>query len=183
MRKLIASQLMTLDGFFEGPNGEFVPPPWNSQLEQYGVDLLTREVDTILYGRRTFEFMRAYWPTANPEEQPVAIQMNALPKAVVSTTLPEDPGWNARVIRDVTTGIAALKRMPGKSIVLYGSATLMAALVKQDLIDEYVFMLNPILLGAGAPLFRGEHARLPLRHVSTQTCDNGVLLVRYARDR
>jgi hypothetical protein len=52
MRALIASQLMTLDGFFEGPNHELVPPPWNGQLEQYGVDMLSREVDTILYGRR-----------------------------------------------------------------------------------------------------------------------------------
>jgi dihydrofolate reductase len=183
MRSLIASQLMTLDGFFEGPNGEFVPPPWNHQLDQYGVDLLTREVDTILYGRRTFEFMRAYWPTANPEEQPVATSMNALPKVVVSTTLPADPGWNARVVRSVTDDIAALKREPGKSIVLYGSATLMEALVKHDLIDEYVFMVNPMILGGGKPLFRGEHARLPLRHVSTLTCDNGVLLVRYTRAR
>jgi dihydrofolate reductase len=184
MRSLIASQLMTLDGFFEGPNGEFVPPPWNHQLDQYGDDMLTREVDTILYGRRTFEFMRSYWTTADPEKQPVTTQqMNALPKVVVSRTLPEDPGWNARTVRDVATDIAALKREPGKSIVLYGSATLMAALVQHDLIDEYAFVLNPMILGAGSRLFRGEHARLPLRHVSTLTCDNGVLLVRYTRDR
>lgn len=182
MRRLIASQLVSLDGMFEGPNRELVPPPWNDQLEQYGVHMLRDECDTILYGRVTFEFMRAYWVTADAGEQPVATYMNAHPKVVASRTLSDDPGWNARVIRDVVPEVTALKRAPGKHIVLYGSAELMATLVAADLIDDYVFMVNPIILGAGVPLFRGG-PRLPLQHVSTTTCDNGVLLVRYRRDR
>jgi dihydrofolate reductase len=183
MRTLIASQLMTLDGMFEGPNHEFVPPPWNAELEQYGVDMLTKEADTILYGRVTYEYMKAYWPNADVEKQPVAKYMNALPKVVVSRTLPADPGWNTRVISDhVAEEIEALKRAPGKKIVLYGSGKLMATLVAHDLIDEYVFMINPLIMGGGAPLFRGG-PRQPLKHLSTTTCDNGVLLVRYLRDR
>jgi dihydrofolate reductase len=181
VRSLVASQLMTLDGYFEGPNGEFVSPPWNAQLEQYGVDMLSKEADTILYGRTTWQFMKAYWPSANVDEQPVAKYMNALPKVVVSRTLIGEPGWNTRVVRDVD-GAAALKREPGEKIVLYGSATLMASLVEADLIDEYVFMINPLIMGGGAPLFRGC-PRQQLSHVSTQTCDNGVLLVRYQRVR
>jgi dihydrofolate reductase len=183
VRTLIASQLVTLDGMFEGPDHELVPPPWNAQLEQYGVDMLTKEADTILYGRVTYEHMRAYWPTADVAKQPVARYMNALPKVVVSRALPPDPGWNTRVIRDhVVEELLALKRQSGKSIVLYGSANLMETLVRYDLVDEYVFMINPLIMGGGAPLFRGGPRQL-LKHVSTTTCDNGVLLVRYGRDR
>lgn len=60
---------------------------------------------------------------------------------------------------------------------------LASQLMTLDLVDEYVFMINPLILGGGAPLFRGGHPRQPLRHVSTQTCDNGVVLVRYLRAR
>ena len=145
--------------------------------------MLSKECDTILYGRTTWQHMKAYWPTASVEEQPVARYMNALPKVVVSRTLPADPGWNTRVIsNNVVEGITALKREPGKKIVLYGSANLMATLVSSDLIDEYVFMINPLIMGGGAPLFRGGPRQL-LKHVSTETCDNGVMLVRYLRDR
>lgn len=186
MRKIIASQLMTLDGMFEAPNKEFVPPPWNDELDNYGVEMLTNECDTIIYGRVCFEMNRGFWenPTSDAAKLPVAPLMNSTPKLVFSRTLPDNPGWNARVIRDhLVDEVASLKRAPGRHMVMYGSANLMETFAKHDLIDEYVFMVNPLIMGGGAPLFRGGHARQPMKLLWSRALDNGVLLLRYARDR
>jgi dihydrofolate reductase len=185
MRKVIASQLITLDGMFEAPNKEFVPPPWNDELDSYGVEMLTHECDTIIYGRVCYEMNRGFWEQA-PEaaKLPVAPLMSSTPKLVFSRTLPDNPGWNARVIRDrVAETVMELKRAPGKDLVMYGSANLMETFVQHDLIDEYVFMVNPLIMGGGAPLFRGGHARQPMKLVWSRPLANGVLLLRYARDR
>jgi dihydrofolate reductase len=186
MRKIIASQLITLDGMFEAQNKEFVSPPWNDQLDQYGIDMLTNEVDTILYGRITYAFNAAFWQdlSGDARKHPVAPLMNSTPKVVFSRTLPDNPGWNARVVRDhLVDEVATLKRAPGKNMVMYGSANLMETFAKHDLIDEYSFMVNPLIMGGGAPLFRGGHARQPLKLLWTKALDNGVLILRYARDR
>ena len=186
MRKIIASQLVTLDGMFEGPDHEFVPPPWNHQLDDYSVEMCTVECDTIIYGRVSYEMNKKFWddPANDAAKMPVGKAMNSLPKIVFSRTLPDNPGWNARVVRDhLLDEVAALKRAPGKNLVMFGSANLMATFVKHDLIDDYVFMVNPLIMGGGLPLFRGGHPRQPMKLVSSRALDNGVLLLRYTRDR
>jgi dihydrofolate reductase len=189
VRRIIASMLTTVDGYFEGPDREFVPPPWNEQLTRYSDDI-TSECDTIIYGRISFEMNKAYWqqaetdPSSDAAKLPFAHKMNSLRKLVFSRTLPDEPGWNARVIRELRVDeMEAIKRQPGKDMVMFGSAQLLASLMAHDLVDEYRFIVNPLLLGAGAPLFRGGHARLPLELVSCQALDNGVLMVRYRRAR
>lgn len=104
MRKVIASMLMTVDGFFEGPDREFVPPPWNEEMTRYSDDI-TSEADTILYGRVSYEMNRPFWQAAETDPSspaarlPFAHKMNSLRKVVFSRTLPDEPGWNARVVR------------------------------------------------------------------------------------
>ena len=128
---------------------------------------------------------RTFWEHPHPDvaNMPVAPLMNSTAKLVFSRTLPDNPGWNARVIRDhVADEMAALKRAPGKNMVMYGSANLMETFVKQDLIDEYVFMVNPLIMGGGVPLFHGG-PRQPLKLLWSRALDTGVLLLRYARVR
>ena len=129
---------------------------------------------------------RKHWddPTSEAAKMPVGKAMNSLPKIVFSRTLPDDPGWNARVIRDhLLDEVATLRRAPGKSMVMFGSANLMETFAKHDLIDEYRFMVNPLVMGGGLPLFRGGHPRQPMKLLSARALDNGVVLLAYVRDR
>ncbi|MBC7973519.1 MAG: dihydrofolate reductase family protein [Myxococcales bacterium] len=190
MSRLVASLLMTLDGHFEGPNRDFVPPPWNDQLDQYSNDIIDSS-QYFLYGRKTFEMNKAFWePAATDPTSPAAAdhsyahKMNETPKLVFSRTLPDNPGWNARVIRDhVVDEIAALKRQSGKDLVLFGSADFLQTLMTHDLVDEYRLIVNPLLLGAGRPLFLGGHAQLRLELLESRPLNNGVLILRYGRVR
>lgn len=174
MRRIIASELTTLDGYMEGPNREFVPPPWNDQLEAYS-QAICEEADTILYGRVAYEMNKAFWTTS---DMALAPRMNALEKVVLSRTLPDNPGWNARVVRGVEE-IAALKRGPGRAMVIFGSGDLLSELTRLRLVDEYRFLLSPMLLGGGKRLFEGRHERIDLRLLESRTLDNGVLMLRY----
>jgi dihydrofolate reductase len=185
MRKVIASMLMTVDGFFEGPDREFVPPPWNEEMTRYSDDI-TEEADTILYGRVSFEMNKGFWqaaetdPSSPAAQLPFAHKMNSLRKVVFSRTLADDPGWNARVVRgDIASEVAALKREPGKAMVMFGGAVIMNEFMKLGLIDEYRFLVNPMMLGAGAPLFRGGYQRFPLELLRARAHDNGVVMLYY----
>lgn len=178
MRPIIASELMTLDGYMEGPNREFVPPPWNDQLETYS-NAICDEADTILYGRVSYEMNKAFWTTS---DLPLAPKMNALKKVVFSRTLPDEPGWNARVVRgNLREEVDALRREPGRAMVIFGSGDILSELTRLGLVDEYRFMVNPMLLGGGKRLFEGRYERIPLRLLSADTLDNGVLMLRYER--
>lgn len=180
MRKLIVSNVMSLDGFFEGPNKKFdwfVP---DEEFLDYAKDLL-RSVDTILFGRTTYEHMAAYWPSAPRDE--IANAMNNLPKVVVSRTLKNVEWNNSRLIQgDVAEEISKLKQMPGKDIVIFGSATLASSLLQLGLIDDYRVILSPILLGGGSPMFTNMKHRINLKLAGTTLLKSGVVVLYYQKN-
>jgi dihydrofolate reductase len=152
MRKVIVSNLMSLDGFFEGPNHELDWFVVDEEFFAYARDML-RGVDTILFGRKTYQHMADYWPSAPAEE--IADQMNNLPKIVFSRTLESAEWQNSTLVKnDAVAEISKLKQLPGKDMVILGSASLASFLLQRGLIDEYRVILNPVFLGSGSPLFQ-----------------------------
>ena len=157
MRKLFVSNLMSLDGFFEGPNHEFNWFMPDEEFFDYAKDML-RSVDTILFGRATYEHMAAYWPSAERDE--IAEKMNGLQKLVVSSTLKKTEWNNSTLITgDFVQEISRLKEEPGKDIVILGSATLASDLLQRGLIDEYRVDPRAFAAGAWPPAVPGHQAR------------------------
>lgn len=181
MRKVIVSNLMTLDGFFAGPAGELDWFVWDGEMAEYMKEQF-RAIDTILFGRVTYQMMADYWPTAkSPEEDPVIIEMmNSLPKVVFSTTLAKTEWQNSRLVKnDIDEEVAQLKREPGKDMVIFGSGSIVSAFTRSGLIDEYRIFVNPAVLGRGKPMFTGLKQRLQLQTLGTTPFQCGVVLLRY----
>ena len=188
MRKLFSFNMVTLDGFFEGPNGEI---DWHNvdtedgEFNEFAIEQLG-SIDTLLFGRVTYQLMASYWPTpAAIEGDPiVADLMNRLPKVVVSRTLEKAEWNNTRLVKDhIAEEILKLKQQPGKDIALFGSATLMSTLMQMDLIDEHRIMVNPVILGSGTPLFKETKDRQSLKLVRSRTFRSGNVLLCYQPDR
>ena len=177
MRKVIVSNLMSLDGFFEGPNHELDWFVVDEEFFAYARDML-RGVDTILFGRKTYQHMADYWPSAPAEE--IADQMNNLPKIVFSRTLESAEWQNSTLVKsDAIAEISKSKQLPGKDMVILGSASLASFLLQRGLIDEYRVILNPVLLGSGRPLFQDVKQRLRLKLSRTKLFGSGVVVLYY----
>ncbi len=179
MRRLIVSNLMSLDGFFEGPNHSLDWFLFDQDLFQYSVEML-HSVDTILFGRTTFQHMAAYWPFAPKDE--IADNMNGLPKLVFSRTLGKAEWNNSRLVKgDAAEEVSRLKQQPGKDMVILGSAKLASSLLPTGLIDEYRVILTPVLIGAGTPMFQGIQQRLRFGLKQTRLFDSGVIVLYYQK--
>jgi dihydrofolate reductase len=179
MRKVIVSNVASLDGFFEGPNRELDWFIVDEEFLAYAKDML-RSADTLLFGRTTYLHMAGYWPFAAKDE--IADHMNNLTKIVFSGTLEKAEWNNSRLVRtDATEEVVQLKQQPGKDIVILGSATLASSLLQQGLIDEYRVILSPVLLGAGNPLFKGIKQTLRLKLQQTKLFASGVVVLYYQR--
>jgi len=178
MTKLIMWNLMTLDGFVEGPNRDISWhfDVWGDELERLSVEQ-GKSAGGLMFGRVTYELMANHWPSATGE---VADFMNALPKYVFSRTLTKSHWNNTRMFNaDVRDTVARLKRESAKDILLFGSADLAASLIPHGLIDEFRIAVNPIILGGGTPLFKqGERVKLKL--LDTRALSAGIVILRYA---
>ena len=177
MAKLIMWNLMTLDGFVEGPNRDISwhEDVWGKELEQLSTEQLNA-AGGLVFGRVTHELMANYWPKATGE---IADFMNASPKYVFSRTLTRSDWNNTQVFgADVPGTVARLKRESTKDIFLFGSADLAGSLIPHGLIDEFRIAVNPIILGGGTPLFKaGERVKLKLQ--DSRTLSTGVVILRY----
>jgi len=185
MRKIILMMSVSVDGFIEGPNGEFDwPSPGDELLNHF--DELLGGMGAFLHGRIVYGLMAAYWPTAdsNPDCTPHVARFariwREMPKIVFSRTL-ERAEWNTTVAREVVPEqIRELQARPGGDMVV-GGANLGAAFMQHDLIDEYRIYVHPTVIGGGRPLFRPSAQRITLRLAQTRTFDNGVVLLHYER--
>ena len=180
MRKLITFNMVTLDGFFEGPNGEI---DWhnadNQEFNEFAIEQ-TSSFDTLLFGRKTYQMMASYWPTetAVNSDPIIADLMNRLSKIVFSRTLQTSEWNNTRLIREsAQKEIMNLKSQPGKDMAIFGSANLISTLM--EVIDEHRVMVNPILLGRGKPLFKDSDNQVRLNLVSVRPFDSGNVLLSY----
>jgi dihydrofolate reductase len=179
MRRLFVSNVMSLDGFFEGPNRELNWFIRDEEFLDYSKEMV-RSVGTFLFGRRTYEVMAAYWPSAPRDE--VAEKMNGLPKVVVSSTLKKVEWNNSTLVNgNIAEEVSKLKAKPGQDIAIFGSAMLASLLLQEGLIDEYRVIIAPLLLGRGNPLFPNITQRLDLRLAKTKLLRSGVALLYYQK--
>jgi len=179
MRKVIVSNLASVDGFFEGPNKELDWHVADDEFFAYARDML-QKADVLLFGAVTYKLMVAYWPTAPPDE--IADKMNNLPKIVFSKTLKKVEWKNSRLVSgSIQEEVSKLKQQPGKDIVVLGSAKLASPLLQAGLVDEYRVIVNPVLLGKGNPLFTGITERIRLKLLAAKVLGSGVVILSYQR--
>ena len=196
MRKLIVSNMMSLDGYYEGPGKNVMVLfdyrrhyPTDESFDAYNAERL-RAADTLLLGRVSYQGFKGFWPSvaddpdATPIQREISHLNNAIDKVVISDSLtPEEaaPWHNTRIIGrvDAHEQIAELKRQSGKDILVFGSHTLWNDLLTNDLVDELHLMIGPVVLGAGTPLLEGQPA-VSLRLIETRMWDDsGNVLVQY----
>jgi dihydrofolate reductase len=181
MRKIILFQNVSLDGYFEGPGHDI---SWaNRDFEPFSMGAGS-PVDAMLFGHRTYEMMKSYWPTPQAQQEAPAIarSMNEQLK-IVASHQPFDPGWNnVQVISgDVVNEVRKLKEGPGEAMIMFGSNQLCVSLMQAGLIDEFQILVNPVALGKGTPLFAGLPEMVKLRLVRTHTFKAGTVMLVYER--
>ncbi|MEV4621052.1 dihydrofolate reductase family protein [Asanoa sp. NPDC049573] len=180
MRKIIYWVHASVDGFIDGPNGEFDWPAMGPELSAYS-ESLDKRVDTLLFGRAVWQMMVGFWPAAesmsdDPHVASFAPFWRATPKVVISRSYPGDD-WTSQVIG--AEQVAALKDRPGGDILLTGGASAAAALTGLGLIDEYHVAVHPVVLGGGRQLFTDPGQRRDLRLVDSRVVDGRVVVNHY----
>ncbi|MFC0773202.1 dihydrofolate reductase family protein [Terrimonas alba] len=185
MRKLILFMHVSLDGFVAGPAGEMDWIKVDEEIFDFG-GKFTGDADAALYGKNTWQMMDSYWPVAakNPAATRHDIQhsnwYNAVTKMVLSTTTNAIDRPKTIVINNnLSQQIKEIKGQPGKNIHIYGSPTAVHSLEQENLIDEYWLFVNPVILGAGIPLFRGPDRRKEFELLTTKEFSSGVIALQY----
>ena len=180
MRKVVASEFISLDGVVESPD-QWHFPYFNDQMAE-AIGAAMAASDAMLMGRVLYQEWAEFWPKQDPEENPVAPRMNGVRKYVVSKTLEEPLDWqNSTLIGDenVAEEITRLKEQPGKDISISGSPTLVRSLLEEDLLDELRLMVHPIVVGSGKRLFEDGGDQKALQLVDSKTFSTGVLYLSY----
>ena len=185
MRRIIVQEMISVDGFFAGPNGEIDWHVVDDEFNEYAIATLDT-ADAHLYGRVTFEGMASYWPTpvAATDDPIVASKMNATPKYVFSKTLDlaEWGTWNnAHLLQgDMAEETERLKQQPGGNNFIFGSGSIVSALTRLGLVDEYRLFVNPVVLGSGRPLFTDFPQSFKLQLLNSRQFGSGNVLHTYA---
>jgi len=149
----------------------------------WSIEILQR-VDTIIFGRVTYEEFRQFWPTPEAKESGfdpyIVRRLNESPKIVFSNSLKDAPWKPSMIVRENPSEvISKLKNEPGKDMAIIGSGSLLASLTRDELIDEYQIRIRPIILGAGRPLFVDRNRRHALKLVSAKSFKSGVVGLHY----
>jgi dihydrofolate reductase len=188
MRKLIVSTFVTLDGVMQAPAGPtehdsgFAHAGWSvnyfdEQVGQFMTETASRPFAMVL-GRRTYDIMAAYWPTA-PEEAG-AKTFNDATKHVASRRRPRLEWSNSVLVEgDAADGIAALKQQDGPELQVHGSANLVQTLLRDDLVDQYRLLIFPVALGSGKRLFAGGTIPAGLKLLDSLVSSTGVVMGTY----
>jgi dihydrofolate reductase len=187
MRSLVFFMHASLDGFVAGLNGELDWVSVDDELFDF-VATLTRQADTALYGRVTYEMMEAYWPTAGDKpdagkhEKEHSVWYKKVRKVVLSKTLGASGLKNTQVIKEnLAENINKIKQLTGKNILIFGSPEASHSLLDAGLIDEYWIFVNPILLGKGVPLFDKVPGIIKLKLIESKTFSSGVVALHYRK--
>ena len=185
MRKIIATEFMTLDGVVEDPGGAentkyggWSFKSWSEESANYKLDELF-SADTQLLGRITYDGFAKAWPSMK-DEAGFADKMNNMPKYVVSTTLEELDWNNSHLIKEnINEEILKLKEQPGSNILIAGSIALTQTLLQSNLIDELRLMIHPVILGSGRRLFENITDMKNLNLLWSKNLPKGVILLCY----
>ncbi len=168
MRKIILGVAVSLDGFIEGPNGEY---DWCFTDQDYGLSEFFKRIDSIFVGRKTYEMSLG-----------LEGGMEGFPKFkeyVFSTTLDKVKDGASLVKGDIQKEVEKIRNEPGKDIWLFGGASLTTSLMKIGFVDELSLAVHPILLGSGKPLFQHIGNRIVLELLNSKTYSTGLVLLAY----
>lgn len=184
MRKLTVFNHVSLDGYFTDANGNMSfaqnPVPdaeWNAFVAGNA-----GSGGTLVFGRVTYDLMASFWPTPMAAEQmpDVAERMNNLPKVVFSRTIKEASWQNTKLVKDDLEGeIRKMKNEEGDGMVIFGSGMIVSQLTQAGLVDEYQFIVDPVVLGKGRTMFDGVQEKFTLKLKSSRTFANGNVLLCY----
>jgi len=185
-RACVLSMVVSVDGYINGPGGEFIAPAWSADLDAW-TDGHAARYDTMLFGRAAWESLADYWPAAetDPETPPAARDlarfMNRSRKIVFSRTLKDVARWaNSEIAdADVATVVAREKAQPGKDMVIFAGARFAQTALAAGVVDELSLLVIPELFGHGTRLFEGHALRRKLAHIATQVMDTGAVLQRH----
>jgi dihydrofolate reductase len=173
MRKIILQLAVSLDGFIEGPNGEF---DWCFTDDDYGMTEFFKHIDAVFMGRKSYELTLSMGGSVPPGFPP-------LKEYVFSNSLDKVEGERILVSGDLAKEVNKIKKEPGKDIWLFGGAALTTSFINLDLVDEMALAVHPVLLGAGKPLFQNIPGRVPLQLTNTQTYPSGLVMLSYKFQR
>lgn len=191
MSQVIVINSVTLDGVMQGPGRPEEDTRGGFTLGGWAADTMNDEVQTevnkrvaeagglrLLLGRRSYEGMLGYW---NSQDHPFRDGLNNAPKYVASTTMRDPaPFPNTTLLTgDVPGAVSALKQQPGNDLVVMGSGGLLQTLMHHDLIDEYLLVIHPRVLGAGRRMFPDGAAPAALSLISAKPTSTGALVAVY----
>jgi len=184
MRKLIVFNHVSLDGYFTDASGNmsFAQNPipdteWNAFVAGNA-----GSGGTLVFGRVTYDLMASFWPTpmAAAQMPDVAERMNSLPKVVFSRTMSEASWQNTKLVKDDLVGeMRKMKNEEGDGMVVFGSGMIVSQLSQAGLVDEYQFIVDPVVLGKGRTMFDGVQEKFTLKLKSSRTFVNGNVLLCY----
>lgn len=185
-RKIILSMHVSLDGYVAGPKGEMDWIRFDDELFRF-VGTMTDEADTGLYGRKTWEIMDNYWPTADQRpgagehERQHSEWYRRVTKVVISNSMKGQELPRTRIFSgNIAEQVQQLKQEPGANIIIFGSPGASQVLIANGLVDEYHLFINPIAINNGIPLFRQkEHVKLKLAATKPYEC--GVTWLHYRK--
>lgn len=170
MRKIILGLAVSLDGFIEGPNGEY---DWCFTDQDYGMTDFMKRIDAIFVGRKSYEVMQTAEPLGEENS------WRDIKTYVFSNTMKSVPDGGELVSGDIEPGVRRIKALPGKDIWLFGGASLTTSLLNAGLVDEIGLAVHPILLGSGKPLFSGIRRRVQMELSDCKTYNTGLVYLTY----
>lgn len=183
MRKIIVSEWITLDGVFDSDppyfNEWFIP--YDSEARAAYIQKTILGCGAFLMGGATYTMLAPYWSALKDNEFGLADKMNNTPKYVVSTTL-EKADWHntQKIIKEnIIEEIKKLKQEPGDYILIPGSATLVQSLMAAGLVDEYRFLIHPVIMGSGKRFFKDGMPTTKMTLIKTESIDLGVSVLYY----
>jgi dihydrofolate reductase len=195
MRRTLMFNHVTIDGYFAGSDGNLNWVVPDEEIDKAAVQRMPT-IDTILLGRRTYELFEAYWPhalndsetAADPHDssrrsstlRDMAVWINEAKKLVFSRTL-KKVGWkNTSILPAIDPpAIQGMKREQGGDMIVFGSGSVVSELTKHGLIDEYQFVVNPVLLGSGKRMMESVSNSLKLELIEAKKYSSGNVVLRY----
>lgn len=195
MRRIVMFNHVSADGHFSAPDGNLHWVRPDEELDRAGAASMPG-ADTILFGRRTYDLFESFWPSAlndsptapDPHDagrqsaavRAIGMWIDEATKLVFSRTRTAATWRNSRILPDLDPhAIDVMKQQPGKDIMLFGSGSIVSQLTQHGLIDEYQFVVSPILLGQGQPLLNHVTTSIKLVLVDATTYPSGNVVLRY----
>jgi dihydrofolate reductase len=170
MRKVILGVAVSLDGYIEGPDGEY---DWCFTDQDYGMSDFFKRIDSLFIGRKSYELTLTMGEAAMPG-------FPKLTEYVFSTTLKRVKPGAILLKEDIGAAVKRIKNEPGKDIWLFGGASLTTSLLNLGLIDEIGLAVHPLILGGGKPLFSNIQGRIPLTLIDTKRYSSGLVSLSYS---